>query len=111
MNTNNYNPQQLPGAENPQQDAANNNLQTAATNNRTFFEPEVASPENAAMPYATMYDEDAEADNAYTDAMAFCDWDDDYGTSGERYGWYNDFSDDVIDDAFDGEPEATWNVD
>lgn len=38
-------------------------------------------------------------------------WDDDYGRSGEKYGWYNGWSDDVIDDAFDGDPEATWNVD
>lgn len=36
---------------------------------------------------------------------------DDYGKSGEKYGWYNGFSDDVIDDAFEGDPEATWNVD
>ena len=36
---------------------------------------------------------------------------DDYGTSGEKYGYYNGYSDDVIDDAFDGCPEATWNVD
>lgn len=36
---------------------------------------------------------------------------DDYGRSGEKYGWYNGYSDDVIDDAFDGIPEATWNVD
>jgi hypothetical protein len=36
---------------------------------------------------------------------------DEYGSSGEKYGWYNGFSDDAIDDAFDGEPEATWNVD
>jgi hypothetical protein len=35
----------------------------------------------------------------------------DYGRSGEEYGWYNGFSDDVINDAFDGDPEATWNVD
>ncbi len=38
------------------------------------------------------------------------EWDD-YGTSGEKYGFYNGYSDDVIDDAFDGCPEATWNVD
>lgn len=37
--------------------------------------------------------------------------DDDYGSSGEKYGWYNGFSDDVIDDAFEGDPENTWNVD
>lgn len=34
-----------------------------------------------------------------------------YAKSGEKYGWYNGFSDDVIDDAFDGVPKATWNVD
>ncbi len=34
-----------------------------------------------------------------------------YGTSGEKYGWYNGFSDDAIDDAFEGDPENTWNVD
>ena len=36
---------------------------------------------------------------------------DDYGRSGEKYGWYNGFSDDAIDDAFEGDPDATWNVD
>ena len=39
------------------------------------------------------------------------DSDDHYGSSGEKYGWYNGFSDDAIDDAFEGDPEATWNVD
>lgn len=38
-------------------------------------------------------------------------FDDNYGSSTEKYGGYNGFSDDVIDDAFDGDPEATWNVD
>jgi hypothetical protein len=37
--------------------------------------------------------------------------DDEYGSSGEKYGWYNGFSDDAIDDAFEGDPENTWNVD
>lgn len=36
---------------------------------------------------------------------------DEYGSSGEKYGWYNGFSDDAIDDAFEGDPENTWNVD
>lgn len=39
------------------------------------------------------------------------DNDEDYGSSGEKYGWYNGFSDDVIDDAFEGDPSLTWNVD
>lgn len=29
----------------------------------------------------------------------------------EKYNGYNDFDDDTIDIAFDGHPEATWNVD
>lgn len=37
--------------------------------------------------------------------------DEDYGRSGEKYGWYNGYSDDVIDDAFEGDPENPWNVD
>ena len=36
---------------------------------------------------------------------------DDYGQSCEKYGDYNGWSDDLIDDVFGGEPEATWNVD
>ncbi len=37
--------------------------------------------------------------------------DDDYASSGEKYGWYNGWSDDAIDDAFEGDPMNTWNVD
>ena len=36
---------------------------------------------------------------------------DNYGQSSEKYGWYNGWSDDAIDDAFEGDPENTWNVD
>jgi len=36
---------------------------------------------------------------------------DKYGKSGEIYGWYNGWSDDVINDAFEGDLENTWNVD
>lgn len=34
-----------------------------------------------------------------------------YGSSHEKYNGYNGWSDDVIDDAFEGDPENTWNVD
>jgi hypothetical protein len=34
-----------------------------------------------------------------------------YGSSYKEYGGYNGWSDDVINDAFDGDPEMTWNVD
>ena len=37
--------------------------------------------------------------------------DNDYGKSYEDFGGYNGFSDDAIYDAFEGDPEATWNVD
>lgn len=70
----------------------------------------------------TIGGEDSAEDNASIelDEEGAEDWDDDYdepdpmddyGSSGEKYGWYNGYSDDVIDDAFDGDPEATWNVD
>ena len=39
------------------------------------------------------------------------DNDDDNIHSYEKYGGYNDFDDDTIDDAFEGYPELTWNVD
>lgn len=35
----------------------------------------------------------------------------DYEPSYDRYGGYNGYDDDTIDDAFDGDPDATWNVD
>lgn len=41
----------------------------------------------------------------------FDNYEEGYGSSGEKYGWYNGFSDDVIDDAFEGDPSNTWNVD
>ena len=34
-----------------------------------------------------------------------------YGASTEKYGGYNGYSDDVIDDAFEGDPSLTWNID
>ena len=36
---------------------------------------------------------------------------DSYGTSYEKYNGINGWSDDAIDDAFEGDPENTWNVD
>lgn len=39
------------------------------------------------------------------------DNDDNYRPSYEKYNGYNDFDDDTIDNAFEGDPDATWNVD
>jgi hypothetical protein len=36
---------------------------------------------------------------------------DTYRPSYEKYGGYNGYDDDTIDNAFEGNPEATWNVD
>ena len=55
-------------------------------------------------------DDTDEFDESYNEDDYYNEWDD-YGTSGEKYGYYNGYSDDVIDDAFEGCPEATWNVD
>lgn len=55
-------------------------------------------------------DDTDEFDESYNEDDYYNGWDD-YGTSGEKYGYYNGYSDDVIDDAFEGCPEATWNVD
>lgn len=38
-------------------------------------------------------------------------WDDDEGGPYSKYGGYNGWDDDTIDEAFDGNPELTWNID
>jgi hypothetical protein len=53
---------------------------------------------------ATVYEEDYN-EKDYNDPFA------DYGSSYARYGGYNGYSDDEIDDLFDGNPEASWNID
>ena len=50
-------------------------------------------------------DDTDEFDESYNEDDYYNEWDD-YGTSGEKYGYYNGYS-----DAFEGCPEATWNVD
>ena len=66
--------------------------------------------ESESMPAETGDNPEAEAESE-EDCYEDDNGSDDYGGSGEKYGWYNGFSDDAIDDAFDGDPEATWNVD
>ena len=56
---------------------------------------------------ATMFNRKREtSSNDYSD-----NGNDEYGSRFEKYGGYNDYDDDTIDEAFDGFPEATWNVD
>ena len=78
---------------------------------RNYAEPYFDQVYYANKPY--MVEEEVEEfDDSYVENEDdyYNEWDD-YGTSGEKYGYYNGYSDDVIDDAFDGCPEATWNVD
>jgi hypothetical protein len=52
--------------------------------------------------------------NSLTSSSTDDDYDDDYDnheSSYEKYGGYNGYDDDTIDDAFEGDPENTWNVD
>jgi hypothetical protein len=50
-------------------------------------------------------------DNDYDDYSDYDDYDDGYGSRYEKYGGYNGYDDDTIDDAFEGDPMNTWNVD
>ncbi len=53
------------------------------------------------------YDEDYDDDNS-----SGYDYDDEPGWgSYDEYGGYNGYDDFTIDSAFDGDPEATWNID
>ena len=56
---------------------------------------------------ATMFNRKRE-----TSSNDYCDnGNDEYGSRFEKYGGYNGYDDDTIDEVFDGHPEATWNVD
>lgn len=39
------------------------------------------------------------------------DYYEEYEHSYEKYGGYNGYDDETIDSAFEGDPEATWNID
>ena len=48
------------------------------------------------------------------DDVSYNDWHGNYDVEDspyEKYHGYNGYDDDTIDEAFDGYPEATWNVD
>lgn len=56
-------------------------------------------------------DNEVEQSYYYTHDYYYDDDDDNYGSSYSKYGGYNGYDDDTIDSAFEGDPEATWNVD
>ncbi len=47
---------------------------------------------------------------SYADSYEEASYDDDY-SSYRKYGGYNGYDDNTIDEAFDGDPSLTWNVD
>jgi hypothetical protein len=71
----------------------------------TFLSKKLIPPNNSSMNTSDEDDFDDYESDRYED------YEEDYGNSGEKYGWYNGFSDDAIDDAFEGDPSLTWNVD
>ncbi len=54
---------------------------------------------------------DFKSKNGFVDEVYDDYYNRDSERSYEKYGGYNGYDDDTIDDAFDGYPEATWNVD
>ncbi len=55
--------------------------------------------------------DDFEDDEDYCELLSEADDNYDDRPSYSQYGGYNDFDDDTINSAFEGDPEATWNID
>lgn len=82
----------------PLQIAFNDFLISLRVDEALFYSPNTTSTHN--------YTEDDYFDNDNDN-----DNDNDYNLHYEKYGGYNDYDDDTIDDAFEGNPLNTWNVD
>jgi hypothetical protein len=77
------------------------NLDNSKTNNQTAFkEPSVIMSDRIPK---------AKERSSYDDYDYYRD-DDDEGPY-SKYGGYNGWDDNTIDEAFDGNPELTWNID
>ena len=48
---------------------------------------------------------------SYSDDDYYDNFDDDYDNGYSKYGGYNGYDDQTIDDAFEGDPSLTWNID
>lgn len=48
---------------------------------------------------------------SYSDNYYYDNYDDDYDNGYSKYGGYNGYDDQTIDDAFEGDPSLTWNID
>lgn len=74
-------------------------------------EREDAKNSNTGIEPDDLEEESTNGDDCDNEEYDDFDEDDRYGKSCEKYGGYNGWSDDAIDDAFEGDPDATWNVD
>lgn len=76
---------------------------------KTYLKWRHSAIENIQKEYPTIFAEDEYEDDFedYGDYERF----DSYNSRYEKYGGYNGYDDDTIDDAFEGDPSNTWNVD
>lgn len=62
-------------------------------------------------PSVLLSDYIPEKKTSYSDDYFFDNYDDDYDNGYNKYGGYNGYDDNTIDEAFDGNPSLTWNCD
>lgn len=62
-------------------------------------------------PSVLLSDYIPEKKTSYWDDYFFDNYDDDYDNGYNKYGGYNGYDDNTIDEAFDGNPSLTWNCD
>lgn len=62
-------------------------------------------------PSVLLSDYIPEKKTSYSEDYFFDNYDDDYDNGYNKYGGYNGYDDNTIDEAFDGNPSLTWNCD
>lgn len=62
-------------------------------------------------PTVLLSDYIPEEKTSYYDDYYYDNSDDDYDNGYSKYGGYNGYDDQTIDDAFEGDPNLTWNID
>ena len=62
-------------------------------------------------PSVLLSDYIPEKNTSYSEDYFFDNYDDDYDNGYNKYGGYNGYDDNTIDEAFDGNPSLTWNCD
>lgn len=62
-------------------------------------------------PVVLLSDYILENKTSYSDDYYYDNYDDDYDNGYSKYGGYNGYDNNTIDEAFDGDPSLTWNCD